>query len=315
MRVLITGATGTIGTAVTERLLDRGDDVTGLTRDPERAREREPRVRWHDWEPEAEQPPAAALDGIDTVVNLAGEPINQRWSAAAKRRIRASRIVATRNLVAAMSAVPQPPRALISGSAVGYYGDRGDEELREESGAGEGFLAGVVKEWEREAARAAKAGVRVVSIRTAVVLAPRGGALQRMLTPFRLGAGGRLGSGRQWMPWITLEDEVRAIEWVLTHQELSGPVNLAAPRPVTNRELTKALARQLHRPAVFPVPGFALRIVLGEMAKELLLQSQREVPSKLTRSGFHFKHETIEEALAAVLGSRPSGQTPATSKA
>lgn len=309
MRVAITGSSGLIGMALRGRLAVAGHEVVPVRRGG-------PAPGGIAWRPDEGWIEDGALEGCDAVVHLEGESIGDgRWTAKRKRAIRDSRIDSTRLLVEHVAALARPPRVFVCGSAVGLYGDRGDEELGEESGAGEGFLAGVVEEWEREAARAAEAGIRVVSIRTAVVLAPRGGALQRMLTPFRLGAGGRLGSGRQWMPWITLEDEVRAIEWALTHEELSGPVNLAAPQPVTNRELTKALARQLHRPALLPVPGFALRIVLGEMANELLLQSQRVAPAKLTLSGFHFKHETIEEALAAVLGWRPSGQTPATSKA
>jgi len=309
MRVAITGSAGLIGTALRTRLQAVGHEVVPVRRG-------DPSPGDVAWRPDEGWIEDGALDGCDAVVHLAGEPIGDgRWTAKRKLAIRDSRIDSTRLLVEHMAALARPPRVLVCGSAVGYYGDRGDEELREDSSPGEGFLARVVEEWEREGARAAEAGIRVVSIRTAVVLAPRGGALRRMLTPFRPGVGGRLGSGRQWMPWITLDDEVRAIEWVLTHKELSGPFNLAAPHPVTNRELTKALARQLHRPAVFPVPGFALRIMLGEMANELLLQSQRVLPSKLMRSGFRFEHETIEEALAAVLAARPRGEAPAPSKA
>lgn len=309
MRVAITGSSGLIGTALRARLERGGHEVVSVRRGT-------PTLGAVAWRPAEGWIEDGALEGCDAVVHLAGESIGDgRWTARRKRAIRDSRIESTRLLVDHMTALARPPRVFVCGSAVGYYGDRGDEELREESRAGEGFLAGVVRDWEREAVRASEAGIRVLSIRTAVVLAPRGGALQRMLTPFRFGVGGRLGSGRQWMPWITLEDEVRAIEWAITHEEVRGPVNLAAPHPVTNRELTKALARQLHRPALFPVPAFVLRIALGEMANELLLQSQRVLPSKLMRSGFRFEHETVEDALASVLGPRAGGRSAAASKA
>jgi len=303
MRVLITGATGTIGTAVTERLLDRGDDVTGLTRDPERAREREPRVRWHDWEPEAEQPPAAALDGIDTVVNLAGEPINQRWSAAAKRRIRASRIVATRNLVAAMSAVPQPPRALISGSAVGYYGDRGDAQVDETAGPGASFDARLCAEWEAAAREAERGGVRVVVIRTGLVLARGAGLLKELLPPFRLGLGGPVAGGRSYMPWISLADEAGIIVWALDNDEAAGAYNATAPNPVTNREFTKALGRALGRPALLPIPKLAVKVRLGRELGEIAASSgQRAIPRRAIEGGYEFRFTDIDAALTDAVG-------------
>lgn len=296
MRIAITGSTGLIGTALTDRLTAAGHTVVPVRRG-------EAGHGGVTWRPDEGWIQDGALEGCDAVVHLGGASIGEgRWTAKRKREIRDSRIGSTRLLVDHMASLERRPRVFVCASAVGYYGDRGDTALREEAEPGTGFLAGVVREWEQEAARAAGAGIRVVSVRTSVVLAPRGGALQRMLTPFRLGLGGRLGSGRQWMPWITVEDEARAIEWVLTHDDLDGPVNLAAPNPVTNRELTRALGRQLHRPTLFPVPGLALRVLLGEMANELLLQSQRVVPSKLERSGFRFKHPTIDVALAAVLG-------------
>ncbi|MGE0135861.1 MAG: TIGR01777 family oxidoreductase [Dehalococcoidia bacterium] len=300
MRVAVTGSSGLIGTALLARLRAGGHEGLPVRRG----------ARTEDgvaWLPDEGWIEAGALEGVDAVVHLAGESIGDgRWTKRRKRAIRDSRIDSTRLLVEHMATLTRPPRVFVCGSAIGYYGDRGGEELREDASTGEGFLAEVVRDWEREASGAARPGTRVVSLRTAVVLAPRGGALQRMRTPFRLGVGGRLGSGRQWMSWITLEDEVRAIEWVLTHDDVSGPVNLSAPHPVTNREFTKALGRELHRPTRFPVPGFALRIILGEMAEELLLHGQRVLPEKLLRSGFGFEHETVEEGLQAVLAT-PAG--------
>ncbi|MGE0227227.1 MAG: TIGR01777 family oxidoreductase [Dehalococcoidia bacterium] len=309
MRVAVTGSSGLVGTALVARLRAGGHEVVRVRRG----------ARADDgvaWLPDEGWIEDGAFEGSDAVVHLAGESIGDgRWTTRRKRAIRDSRIDSTRLLVEHMATLKQPPQVFVCGSAVGYYGDRGDQELDEGSGAGEGFLAGVVQDWEREAARAGQFGTRVVSVRTAVVLAPRGGALQRMLTPFRFGVGGRLGSGRQWMSWITLEDEVCAIEWVLLHDDLSGPVNLAAPHPVTNREFTKALGRQLTRPALFPAPSLALRVMLGEMAEELLLQGQRVLPEKLLRSGFRFAHETVEEGLRAVLATPAGSREVAASSA
>lgn len=303
MKILITGATGTIGAAVAEALLDRGDDVVGLSRSPERAREGEPRVTWHGWEPNAGPAPAAAFDDVDAVVNLAGEPISQRWSAAAKRRIRDSRVTATHDLVVAMLAAPRPPRVLISGSAVGYYGDRGDALVDEATGPGTTFDARLCVDWEAAAQGAENGGVRVAVIRTGLVLANGTGLLKELLPPFKLGLGGPVAGGRNFMPWISLSDEVGIILWALDHDEATGAYNATAPNPVTNREFTKALGRALGRPAVIPVPKLAVKIRLGsELGEIAATAGQRALPRRAADGGYEFRFRDIDAALEDAVG-------------
>jgi uncharacterized protein len=255
------------------------------------------------WDPTREPAPAHALAGRDAVVNLAGEPIDQRWSATARRAIRDSRVAGTRNLVAGLEGCEPRPRALVSASGVNYYGRRGEEPLDEDATPGEGFLSEVCVAWEDQAARAAAFGVRVARMRTGVVLAPGAGALQRMLLPFRLGLGGPVAGGRQYMSWIHLDDHVAMLLAALEDERFSGPVNATAPEPVTNGEFSKTLARVLRRPAVLPLPGFALHAILGEMS-EVVTTGQRALPAKALVAGFEFRHPTLEEALRAALGPR-----------
>jgi uncharacterized protein (TIGR01777 family) len=304
MRVLITGATGTIGLALADALSARGDQVVALSRDPERGeRVLGDGVEVHPWaEPETAPPPAEAFAGTDAVVNLLGEPVAQRWSESAKRRIRDSRVRSTRMLVGALLAVPQAgrPRALISQSATGYYGPRGDAPLDEKASPGDDFLAGVTMAWEAEATSAASS-IRVVCTRTGLVLSPRGGALAKMLPFFKLGIGGPVAGGRQYVPWIHLDDVVGGVLHCLDHDEASGPLNLTAPNPVTNGELSAALGHALGRPAVLPIPGVAIKLLYGEMA-EIVTTGQRAIPAKLGELGYAFRHPQIETALEDVLG-------------
>src|SRR6476659_1548788 len=254
MRILVTGASGFLGSAVCDALLARGDEIVGLSRNPERARQANPTVTWHAWNPTAERPPASALEGVDGIVNLIGEPIDQRWNQAAKRRIRDSRERATKNLVDAMSATEPRPGTLVSQSGAGYYGDRGDALVDESAGPGSSFDAEVCVAWEEAAREAEKIGVRVVVTRTGLVLDPEHGLLKQLLFPFRLGIGGPLAGGGQYMPWIHVDDEVRLVLWALDTERASGAYNATAPNPVTNREFSKALGRALGRPAVVPLP-------------------------------------------------------------
>lgn len=289
--VAVSGATGLIGSALVERLRAHGSRVRRLVRsgrtDPDDVA----------WDPMRGVLSPGALDGVDAVVNLAGEPIAQRWTSQRKQAIRESRVRGTELLARTIAGMERKPSVLLSGSAVGYYGDRGDELLDEESAPGSDFLAGVVREWEDATRAAADAGVRVARLRTGLVLSPRGGALERLLLPFRLGVGGPIGSGRQWMSWISLHDHVRAIEHALTTPSLAGPVNLVAPNPVTNAEFATTLGRVLTRPAIMPVPSFALELLYGEMARATILSGQRVLPKALVRSGFEHAHPTLEQAL------------------
>ena len=301
MRVTITGATGLIGTALTARLRERGDDVTVLTRDPGRARERLGKgVAALAWDPDGGPAPVDAFTGRDGVVHLAGENLAQRWSKGAKRRILASRELGTRKVVAAIAAAEPRPRVLVSSSGVGYYGPRGDEPLDEETPPGDDFPAGVCRVWEREADRAAEAGVRVVKIRTGVVLDAHGGALSKMLPPFKAGAGGPVAGGRQYLPWIHLDDVVGMMIAALEDERWTGPVNAVAPDPPTNAEFSKALGRALHRPAIAPVPALALRALYGEMA-DLVVYGQRAVPRRALELGYPFRHPDLDEALQSTL--------------
>lgn len=296
MKILVTGASGLVGTALVRSLESKGRETLRLVRNaPAGGNE----VRWN---PSAGTIDAAALEGIDAAVHLAGENLAEgRWTDEKKRRIRESRVKGTRLISETLAALARKPEVLLSASAVGFYGSRGDEVLTEQSAAGEDFLAEVCREWEEATAAAEGAGIRVAHLRFGVILSGEGGALKKMLTPFRLGVGGKLGDGRQYMSWVTLDDAVSAIEHALSDKTLSGPVNVVAPRPVTNKEFTKAMGSALSRPTFFSVPAFAARLAFGEMADATLLSSQRAQPARLTESGFAFKHPEIEAALRHVL--------------
>jgi uncharacterized protein (TIGR01777 family) len=300
VKVTVTGATGMIGRALVHELLERGDEVTVLSRDASRARESfEGRVEAHDWrEPKAEAPPLAALSGRDGVVHLLGEPVAQRWSDHAKREIRDSRVLATGNLVAALRDLPEAerPSVLASQSASGWYGPRGDERVDESEPSGSDFLAGVTRDWEARARDAEQLGMRVAVTRTGVVLSSDGGALQTMLPAFKLGVGGPVAGGKQYVPWIHLDDVAGALAFALHDERASGPLNLAAPEPVTNKELSRTLGRVLKRPAFAPVPGFALKLLYGDMAT-IVTTGVRAVPKRLTELGYEFRRPGLEDAL------------------
>ena len=299
MQAVVTGATGLIGQALIRQI---GSPVTVLSRDDGRAQRLLGGVKIHRWVPEGGPAPVEALRGADVVFNLAGEPAAEgRWTAEKKRRIRDSRVVGTRHLVEGLAALDERPRVLVSASAVGYYGDRGDELLDERSPPGQGFLADVCIDWEREAMAAERLGIRVVCVRIGLVMSTAGGALAKMLPPFRLGAGGRLGNGRQWMPWIHIDDLVGILLHAGRSEALRGPVNGVAPAPVTNAAFTLALARAVRRPAVLPMPAFALNVAFGEMSG-MLMASQRVMPTAAQRSGYAFSHPDLDEALASLLG-------------
>ena len=293
MRVTVTGATGTIGRALVGELVARGDEVTALSRNPAAAGLEVETLGWPD--PKRERPPAGAFQGRDAVVHLLGETLAQRWSDEAKREIRDSRVLATRNLVAALATLPdeERPRTLVSQSAVGWYGPRGTERVDEDQPAGDDFLAGVVRDWEAEAREAP--GMRVVLTRTGVVLAQRGGALAKMLPFFKLGIGGPVAGGTQYVPWVHLDDVVGAVVFLLGEQ-FEGPVNVTAPEPVTNKELSRTLGRVLRRPAFAPVPGLAVKALYGEMAT-IVTTGQRVVPGRLMELGYEFRRPDLEEAL------------------
>jgi uncharacterized protein (TIGR01777 family) len=303
MRIVITGATGTIGQALIAALQARGDSVVALSRNPERARETVAHgVEVHAWSaPDSTPPPADALSGADAVVHLLGARVDQRWTPEAKRAIRGSRELGTRMLVTGLRALPaeERPSVLVSQSATGYYGPRGDEVLDEQALHGSDFLAQVVTAWEGEAEQAASL-TRVVCTRTGVVVSPGGGALAKMLPFFRLGLGGPVAGGRQYIPWVHLEDVVGAMIFAIDSTEASGAANLTAPNPVTNAEFSRALGHALRRPAVLPVPGFGLRLLYGEMS-EIVIGGQRAVPRRLQDLGYQFRHPEIGPALADVV--------------
>jgi uncharacterized protein (TIGR01777 family) len=294
MHIAVTGASGLVGTALVPMLTMGGDQVTRLVRRQAGAGEAP-------WDP-AGTFDATPLAGIDAVVHLAGENIAAaRWSTKVKGRIRTSRVQGTHVLCKALAQMPTPPKMLIAASAIGFYGDRGDETLTEASAVGTGFLAEVVRDWEAAAQPARDAGIRVVNLRIGVILSPKGGALAKMLLPFKLGAGGRVGSGQQYWSWISIDDVAGTIQHALKADSLSGPVNAVAPNPVTNAEFTKTLGRVLNRPTIVPMPAFAARLALGEMADELLLSSTRVMPDMLNRSGYDFRQPTLEPALRHLL--------------
>lgn len=301
MRVLVTGATGLIGKSLCASLSDDGNTVIGLSRSPETARG-VAAAELQKWDPRSGHFPVRALSDVDAVVHLAGEPIvARRWTEDQKKRIRDSRVLTTRALVDALRSNDVKPSVFVCGSAVGFYGDRGDELLDEAASAGKDFLSDVCQEWESEAARASELGVRVVQVRTGVVLSTEGGALPKMLAPFKLGLGGKLGSGKQWFPWIHISDIVGIFRHALHTSSLEGPLNGVAPEAATNAEFTRQLARVLHRPAFLPVPEFALRALMGEMA-DALFASERVVPKAALESKYEFNFPLLSGALEDMLG-------------
>ena len=308
MKILVTGATGLIGRKLCKSLSGDEHTLVALSRSPETARGLAAN-EVHKWHPTSGPPPAQALSGIDAVVHLVGEPIvDSRWTDAQKTLIRDSRVLSTRNLVAGLRSADSKPSALISGSAVGFYGNRGDEPLEENAAAGRGFLSETCRDWENEAAAASDFGIRVVQVRTGVVLSAEGGALKKMLPPFKLGVGGRLGSGRQWFPWIHIDDIVGIFRHAILTSSMKGPANGVAPEAVTNAEFTKQLGRALHRPAFLPVPELALRALMGEMA-DVLFDSQRVVPKAALEAGYEFQYPVLGRALEDLFGNPEAAHT------
>ena len=297
MKALVTGATGLIG----RQLLRSIENPVVLSRRPSEARRLLGSVEAQLWEPESGPATSDAFRGTEVVFNLAGEPVSDgRWTDEKKPRIRDSRVAGTRNLVAGLASLKSRPRVLVSASAVGYYGDRSGEELDERSAAGHGFLAEVCADWEREAMAASQLGIRVVCVRIGIVLAPGGGALARMLTPFRMGVGGRLGSGRQWMPWIHIKDVAGIMLHASRNNGINGPMNAVAPSPVTNADFTRVLAHAVHRPALLPVPRAALRLAFGELS-DILIASQRVFPRMAEHTGYTFAYTDLRGALDDVM--------------
>jgi uncharacterized protein (TIGR01777 family) len=297
MKVLVTGATGLVGSALVPVLTANGHEVFRLTRSEAKL------ANDINWNPTSRDLPKARLEGLDAVVHLAGENIAaSRWTNKVKERLRFSRVDTTKFLCDALSQLQQPPKTLVCASAIGYYGQRGAEILTESTSPGTGFLADLCRDWEAACEPARKMGMRVVNLRIGVILSPKGGALAKMLTPFRMGVGGVIGSGRQYWSWISIDDVVEAIHTSLTNSHLSGPVNATAPTPVTNADFTKTLGTVLGRPTIFPMPAFAARLALGEMADDLLLGSARVMPNRLSESNFQFQHPKLEGALRFLLG-------------
>jgi len=298
MKILISGALGFVGTALTAALRAEGHIVARLVRPGGVASEEDVQ-----WDPASATIDTAAMEGVEAVVNLSGANVAAfRWTRWQKRMLRASRIGPTRVLVDSISRLRVKPRVFVSASATGYYGSRGDKILTETNGPGTGFLSTLARDWEAEAARAELNGIRTVILRFGVIFSAKGGALPKMLAAFRLGLGGRLGDGSQWLSWIALEDAIGAISLALKNDQIKGPVNVVAPNPVQNADFTRTLAGLLHRPAFFPVPALVLRVLLGRMADELFLASQRVRPERLLAAGYAFRHESVESALRAILG-------------
>lgn len=304
MKVLVTGVTGFIGRRLASQLAAEGHEVLGLSRDTAKASDRAPDVkRFFAWTPDR-LPPMETIESADAVINLAGETVNGRWTAAKKQRIRDSRIEGTRNLVDAMSRLPAS-KTLISTSAVGFYGNRGDEELTEASAQGEGFLSEVTRDWEKEAMKAQDAGHRVAVMRIGIVMGPEGGALAKMVPLFRFGLGGPLGNGKQWWPWVHVDDVVDVLATAI-RSDWQGVYNLTAPNPVQQSDFARALGKVMSRPSFAPVPGFVLRLVQGEFADEVLF-SKRVMPARLLDAGYRFAHPDISAALANLLGKEAKG--------
>jgi uncharacterized protein (TIGR01777 family) len=296
MKVVIAGASGLVGSALIPALQAEGAEITRLVRTSARAGE----IEWH---PTSDQIDSPRLEGFDAVINLAGENIAEgRWTEETKRRIRDSRVYGTHLLSEAMAKLSSPPSVFLCASATGIYGDRGDEMLDEESESGGGFLAGVCREWEKATEPAVKAGVRVLTLRFGPILAREGGMLAKLLTPFKMGMGGRVGSGRQFISWIAIDDAVGAIKLALKNESLRGPLNVVSPNPVTNEAFTKTLGHVLSRPTVMALPAFAARLAFGEMADEMLLVSQQVVPKKLESVGYNFQFPNLEGAFRKYLG-------------
>jgi uncharacterized protein (TIGR01777 family) len=297
MKILVSGSHGLVGRALVNSLTNDGHEVYRLVR---RARAMgSPEV---EWDPDQARIDAKHVEGLDAVVHLAGESIAEgRWSDEKKKKIRESRVNGTQLLSQTLANLSRPPASFISASAIGYYGNRGDEVLTEKSSPGSGFLAEVCVQWENATKVATEKGIRTVNTRFGIILDKNGGALSKMLPPFRTGLGGRVGDGKQWMSWIVLDDVVKALGNVLTNEAVKGPVNFVAPNPVTNAEFTKALGRALSRPTLFPIPAFGVRLAFGEMADALLLASQRVEPEELKRAGYEFQYSQIDKALAQAL--------------
>jgi len=301
VKVLVTGASGLIGRALCDALFARGDDVVGLTRDPGGARVANPRVSWQKWEPTLERPDPAAFEGVEGVVHLLGEPIDQKWTDEAKERIMESRRQGTHNLVQTIAALESPPRVMVSQSGVGHYGDRGDELVDESDGPGDSFDAQVTVAWEAAAHELDSSGVRLVIVRTGQVLSGEGGMLKEMLPPFKLGVGGPLAGGEQYLSWIHIDDEVGILLWALDDDQVSGVVNASSPNPATNKDFSKALGRALNRPAVMPVPGLVLDLKFGREFGRVLRGGQRVIPKRTLELGYEFEHPDLDEALRDVL--------------
>jgi len=300
MKILVSGSSGLIGGAAATALKSDGHNVVHLIRPGKAATPGDVQ-----WDPMRATVDVAGLEGVDVVIHLSGAGIaDGRWTEERKQLLRSSRIDTTRVLVDSLSRLKQKPKVLIVASAIGYYGSRGDEILTESSTNGTDFLALVCRDWEAEASRAAATGVRTILLRTGIVLSGKGGALPKMLTPFKLGVGGRLGSGQQWMSWIAIEDVVGIIRYAIANEQVSGPVNVVAPNPVRNEEFTRLLAGMLHRPAIFPAPAFVLRLAMGEMADAVLLGSDRVKPDRMLAAGYKFRFEILEPALRAAVLSR-----------
>ena len=294
MKILVSGMSGPIGGELLPALVVSGNKVTRLVRRPPQSSDE---IRW---DPMRSIVPET-VSGFDAVIHLAGESIVGRWTSEKKARMVDSRVQGTRHLAEALARASRKPQVLITASAIGYYGDRGEETLTEESGPGTNFLAGLCRQWEAATGAAAQAGIRTVQVRIGVMLSTKGGALPKMLTPFKLGLGGRIGSGRQYLSWISIDDVVGVILYALNAGQVRGPVNATAPNPATNSEFTRSLAEVLHRPAIFPMPTFAVRALFGQMGDELLLASARVLPSKLQVSGYQFRRPELKTALMSLL--------------
>lgn len=310
MRILVSGSTGFLGSSLIDVLEREGHTILCLMRpDTRKGDANSARAQTVRWDPVRGEFDAVAAEGADALVHLAGASIaDGRWNAARKILLRTSRIEATRHLIGALSKLQRPPRVIAASSAIGYYGNRGDETLTESSAPGGDFLSALCREWEVETARGTEFSARVVMLRFGVILAAHGGALPRMALPFKMGAGGRLGSGRQWMSWLTLPEAVGMIRFALSNSGLVGPANAVAPKPIQNADFTRILAKALHRPALFPAPTFALRLALGEMADALLLVSQRVKPSKLEQAGYQFAQPELAAALTAIYHKSNAGR-------
>ena len=297
MNITITGATGFVGMRLVHKLLQAGHAVHALAR--ARTAGLPPEVQFSEWHSTQGEPPPESLAAADAVVHLAGEPVARRWTSEVKQRIRASRVDGTRYLVNALSTQPRRPQVLVNASAIGFYGSRGDEILTEDSAPGDDFLAGVVRDWEKSAELAEALGIRVVRLRIGMVLG-QGGALAQMLPPFRMGLGGRLGGGKQWMSWIHIEDVTNLILFAIQNNAVRGALNATSPNPVTNAEFTKELAAALHRPAILPIPALAVKLKFGEMAN-VVLASQRVIPKAAQAAGFQFEYPQLKPALVRLL--------------